>query len=464
MRMEATRLGPQAGPQSAFLASPADICIYGGAAGGGKSYAALLEPLRHIHNPRFSAVIFRRTYPQIAAEGGLWDTSMEVYPLAGGRPRESDKEWIFPSGASVSFRHMQHETDRLAWQGAQIPLIEWDELTHFTEKQFWYLTSRSRSVCGVRPYVRATSNPDADSWVAGLISWWIGPDGYALTERSGCLRWFARIHGELVWGDTAEDITRRYPDAQPKSLTFILSTLFDNKILMEADPGYLANLEALPLVEREQLLGDRERGGNWLIRPAAGKVLNRAWFQSIPAAPLMGRAVRYWDKAGTADGGDYSAGVLMIQADTGLWCVAHVVRGQWSALQRETVILETARSDRAALGGMPYSVWVEQEPGSGGKESAQNTVIRLAGFDAHAEPVTGDKLSRARPFAAQVEAGNVLIVEGDWNRAYLDELHGFPEAKFDDQVDASSGAFNKLNLAVMEQYLVYEEDYSISPY
>jgi predicted phage terminase large subunit-like protein len=122
-----------------------------------------------------------------------------------------------------------------------------------------------------------------------------------------------------------------------------------------------------------------------------------------------------------------------------------VVRGQWSAGERERVIRHTAEQD-----GHATSVWVEQEPGSSGKESAQNTVINLAGWDVHAEPVTGDKVSRARPMAAQAEAGNVKILKDTpsrrWNQALLDELVGFPRAKYKDQVDGASGAFNKLAL------------------
>jgi predicted phage terminase large subunit-like protein len=89
-------------------------------------------------------------------------------------------------------------------------------------------------------------------------------------------------------------------------------------------------------------------------------------------------------------------------------------------------------------------VWVEQEPGSGGKESAENTIRNLAGWTVKADRVTGDKATRAEPLAAQCEAGNVKLVKGDWNSAFLDELTVFPQGKYKDQTDAASGAFNKL--------------------
>ncbi|WP_234891282.1 terminase large subunit domain-containing protein [Sinorhizobium meliloti] len=183
-----TIIRPQPGPQTAFLVSPADIAIYGGSAGGGKTWALLMEPLRHIANPQFGAV-FRRSTVQVRNEGGLWDESEKLYPAIGASPKEHVLQWSFPSGASVSFAHLEHDKTVLNWQGSQIPLVCFDELTHFSAKQFWYMVSRNRSMSGVRPYIRATCNPDADSWVAELISWWIDQDtGLPIPERAGVLR------------------------------------------------------------------------------------------------------------------------------------------------------------------------------------------------------------------------------------------------------------------------------------
>ena len=283
---------PQAGPQTTFLASPADIAIYGGAAGGGKTWALLFEPIRHIGRAGFSAAIFRRNAVQVRNPGGLWDESMKVYPDLGGKPLQQPLEWTFPSSARIKFSHLEHESSVLDWQGAQISLLCFDELTHFSRAQFFYMLSRNRSVCGVRPYVRATCNPDADSWVADFISWWIDPaTGMAIPERSGRIRWMCRLGDKIYWADTKEALEVEHgAECAPKSVTFITSSLFDNKILMEADPGYLANLKALPLVERERLLG-----GNWKIRPAAGLFFQRSWVQVVDKAPADLRMLRYWD-------------------------------------------------------------------------------------------------------------------------------------------------------------------------
>lgn len=425
--------------QERFLASPADIAIYGGAAGGGKSWALLLEPIRHRSNPEFGAVVFRRTHPQITAQGGLWDEAGKLYPPLGATANQGTLSYAFPSGARVKFAHLQHDKNVYDWQGSQIPLLCFDELTHFSESQFFYLLSRNRSLCGIRPYVRATCNPDADSWVARLLEWWIDPDtGLPVPERAGRVRWFVRLNDRLVWADSAEDLRGRYPDVQPKSLAFVPARLQDNQALMRADPGYLANLLALPLVERERLLG-----GNWRIRPSAGLVFNRGWFVLVEAAPAGLLAVRYWDKAATEDGGAWTCGVKMGKdCRTGLYYVLDVVRGQWSSLERDRVMRSTAQLD-----GPEVAVWCEQEPGSGGKESAEASVRLLAGSSVHTERVTGDKVTRAGPYSAQCEAGNVRLLRNpdrDWIAPYIDELHAFPAGKYADQVDASSGAFNKL--------------------
>ena len=131
---------PQKGKQEQFLSSKADIVFYGGAAGGGKTYAALIEPLRHINNKNFSCIIFRRTSPQITTPGGLWDTALEMYTALGAKDiRSPNRYFRFPSGAKIVMNHLQYDKTVYDYQGAQIPLIEFEELTHFSWKQFTYM-------------------------------------------------------------------------------------------------------------------------------------------------------------------------------------------------------------------------------------------------------------------------------------------------------------------------------------
>jgi len=152
--------------------------------------------------------------------------------------------------------------------------------------------------------------------------------------------------------------------------------------------------------------------------------------------------IRYWDKAGTQGGGAFTAGVKIGLDKKDRFWILHVVRGQWSMDQREATIKQTATLD-----GYAVFVWVEQEPGSGGKDQAYYTVKNLRGFNIKVDPVgssSGNKVTRAGPFADQVNGHNVFMAKGDWNKDYIEELRFFPASKYKDQVDGSSGGFNKL--------------------
>ena len=175
--------------------------------------------------------------------------------------------------------------------------------------------------------------------------------------------------------------------------------------------------------------------------PRSGNMFKVANIRLIDQVPvhMIARSIRYWDKAGSVGSGCLTAGVLIHEMRDHSYIVADVATGQWGALERENRIVQTARMD-----GRKVRVWCEQEPGSGGKESAEATVRNLRGFVVHADRVTGDKVSRAEPFAAQVESGNVMVLNRPWTKEYLDELELFPSGKFRDRTDASTGAFNKL--------------------
>jgi len=151
------------------------------------------------------------------------------------------------------------------------------------------------------------------------------------------------------------------------------------------------------------------------------------------------KTVRYWDKAGTADGGAYTVGVKLTLLKHNKFLVEDVKRGQWSSEERERIIKQTAEAD-----GRNVVVMIEQEPGSGGKESAENTVRNLAGFVCKKDRPSGDKVYRADPLSVQVNSGNVLLLPGSWNDAYKEEFRYFPFGTYKDQVDATAGAFNFL--------------------
>lgn len=433
---------PQPGPQEAFLKSEADVVIFGGSAGGGKTWALLMQPLKHMGNSQFGGVIFRRTSPQIRNQGGLWDESTLIYPLLNAEPRQTVLEWRFPSNAKLKFAHLQYDLDVHDWQGAQVPFIGFDQLEHFSESQFWYMFSRNRSTCGVHPYIRATVNPDADSWVAKLIEWWIDQDsGYPIEERSGVVRWFIRRDNELVWADSREELATGIEE--PKSITFIPAKLSDNQILMQKDPGYVANLRALSLVDRERLLS-----GNWKIVATAGKIFNRAWFEIVDAVPAGGEEVRFWDLAATekkmlaktnrTNDPDYTAGNKM-KVVSGVYYVLDATAEQIGPTDADNLIKNTASQD-----GKRCKVRWEIEGGASGVRDNLHLAQMLAGFDCGGVRPEGDKIVRAKPFAAQAEVGNVKLLRGEWNNRWLNHMHGQPDIAHDDEMDAASGAFNEL--------------------
>ena len=273
-----------------FLKTPADIAIGGGAAGAGKTFALLLESGRNVGIRNYGGVIFRKTYTQVKSQGGLWDTSIDLFSKLKGKQFESSHEWRFPWKSKIKFSHLEYEKNVYDWQGSQIPFIGMDELTHFSENQFIYLLSRNRSTCGVKPYFRATCNPDPDSWVASFISWWIEQDdksplyGFPIPDRAGKLRYFMKEGDEYMWGNTKQEVIAKCqntinelmeadPEINPenliKSVTFIPGDIYGNKELLRKDPAYLANL--LAQSEDDQL---RLLKGNWKIKIGGDDLIN----------------------------------------------------------------------------------------------------------------------------------------------------------------------------------------------
>lgn len=441
-----TRITPQAGPQTDFLSTNADIAIYGGAAGGGKSYALLLEQLRHWENREFGSVIFRKNTTQVRIQGGLWDESQALYGPLGARPRAASLEWMLPAGGKIKFAHLEHENSVLDWQGSQIPLIGFDELTHFSRAQFFYMLSRNRSAtAGFPGYVRATTNPDADSWVRELIDWWIDSDGYPIPERSGVLRWFIVLDDTTLWASSRQELVDRYShlgfEILPKSLTFIPSRIYDNKILLAKNPEYLANLMALSKVDRLRLLG-----GNWNIRATAGTLFRREWFPIVTAIPSGWRAViRFWDRAATKPttqnpDPDWTRGLLLYAYPNGSFVVGDLKSARDTPGQIESLIKNVASHD-----GHHVRIMSQQDPGSAGKTESEKFVQMLAGYDVRVMTTSKDKVTRAKPVSAQAENHNVRVLHAPWNKEFFDELENFPDGAHDDIVDVLSGAFNEIS-------------------
>jgi predicted phage terminase large subunit-like protein len=444
-------ISAQSGPQTEFMRTPTDIAIYGGAAGAGKSFALLVEALRHAGRvPNFTAAVFRRTMPQITNPGGLWDESVKLYRAAGGIPHLIVREWRWLRGGKIKFVHLQYDSTVYDWHGAQITLICFDELTQFTKHQFFYMLSRNRSTCGVRPYIRATCNPDADSWVADFVGWWIDPEtGLPIPERAGVLRYFVRVGDEIKWADRPEDLLQHLPHPEdlppgvdplrPISVTFIPAKVFDNPALLRVNPEYLASLRSLPSLERERLLE-----GNWKIRAAAGLFFKRAWCTVVDEVPTDLDVVRYWDLAATEktefNDPDWTVGIKLGRDRHRAYWLLDMVRARANPGDIERLLFNTATQD-----GKQVRIGFGQDPGQAGKSQANQLVRALSGFRVEPAPESGDKITRFGPFSSQCGAGNVKIRRGCWNEELFRVLEGFPDLAHDDEVDACSGAFEMLN-------------------
>lgn len=208
--------------------------------------------------------------------------------------------------------------------------------------------------------------------------------------------------------------------------------------------GELLFPERFPLAsveEKEKIMGSYATAGQMQQRPAPrdGGMFKRHWFNPVNAVPVGTRFVRGWDQAASEGDGDYTAGVKIGKTPEGRFIVADVVREQYGPAKVERLIKNTTAQD-----GYACKVSLPQDPGSAGKVVASIQVGKLAGFNAQASPETGSKQLRAQPLAAQAEAGNVDMLVATWNEVFLDEICNFPNAKYDDQVDGASRAFNTL--------------------
>lgn len=425
---------PNKGPQTRFLSLTCHEALYGGAAGGGKSDALLVDAIRYVgrgYGRRYSALLLRREFPDL--EKSLMKRAHDLYPRIGGTWSGQPKTWTFPMGETVSFGHAQHELDVHQYQGAEFQFVAFDEETSFTRYQYTYMFSRLRSPVGVPCRMRGATNPGGEGhdWVFERFAPWLDT-AHPNPAAPGEVRYFAHDDNGAEFA-----CPKGTPDSRGR--TFVPAVLSDNPYLA-SDGAYRRGLDELDPVTRAQL-----KDGNWLAKAAAGAYFKRAWFEFVDAAPADARRIRYWDRAATeASAGkdpDWTVGAkLAITRDRRVF-IEDIVR-----LRANPGDVEKAIKATAELDGKAVKIGIEQDPGSAGKFEAAYYIRELGGWNVKAYPASGHKVTRAGPISAQCLARNVKIVRGTWNDKLVRELEEFPDSNHDDQVDAVSGAYSALAL------------------
>jgi predicted phage terminase large subunit-like protein len=373
--------------------------LYGGAAGGGKSDALLMAALQFVDIPEYSAIIFRRSFTDLALPGALMDRSQEWLGGTKARYNNLNHIWTFPSGATLAFGNLEHEQDKFRYQSAEFQYIGFDELTQFLESQYRYLFSRLRRATNspIPLRMRAASNP--------------GNIGHDWVKQRFMLE--GSQYGRI----------------------FIPAKLEDNPSLDRKK--YIESLTELDPITRRQYLN-----GEWTARHG-GNIFLREWFQIINETPATVRLARFWDMAATEPklnrDPDYTVGALVGETK-GISYIIDIKRIRKPPPQVEALIKQTAQTDPPNT-----RTYMEQEPGSSGVGQIDYYARQvLHGHSFWGVKSTGPKAERAVPVSSAAEAGNVKLKQAPWNNTLLDEFEAFPQGSHDDQVDAVSGAFQQL--------------------
>ncbi|MCH9666005.1 MAG: phage terminase large subunit [Gammaproteobacteria bacterium] len=493
-------IAPQVGPQTEFCITSANICIYGGAGGGGKTYGSLICGLGTLQeNPGFDVTMFRYTLADAKKSGSLVDETKGLYlgdPINASY-HGSDYRFTFPNSSTVALAGMSMDKQLEAQKGGQYGGVIFDELTLFKKRMFFFIMTRLRTMTGAYAFLKATTNPQPEGWVKDLLEeagYLDKETGFAIYEMSGVLRWFYMGEDDtLMWFDSRKEALQWWKENEPEqwqryvngvkwmkenpgktitdalnagidcrtlknplSFTFIPSRLSDNALMMEADPDYEAKLENQPYEDKMAMLY-----GCWKNFGNTGEHFKESMCEKISMNEIPNDIIADWgvDLAYTAktaqNDPDYTCAVLLGESkSTGKFYVLDSKFWRCSSVDLPDKIKEAYEEHMYNPNITLRGISIPQDPAAG-KGNLGFLARELAGLPLHSSIEKGGevsptgrkvnaKVTRFLPFASQAKHGNVLLVKHDNLDQYINQLVSFPTGKNDDAVDATSRAFTRM--------------------
>jgi predicted phage terminase large subunit-like protein len=429
---------PIPGKQEQFILSDADITFFIGGSGTGKSEAMVLDQLQHVNDPNYESITFRRTTKSLKGAGGIFNKAGRIYERLGAEKRINDLMYIWPSGATARYSHLEHglATAEANHAGLEYARIYYDELHTFDKDSFMFMLSRLRSNAEVDAAVKATMNPTPKETIGGWIhefleGFYIDEYGYPIEEASGVKRYFITDDdGRLIWADCPEDLQAQYGfDCAPLSFTAITSCIIDNPVLMVAQPRYLPSLKNMGRIARERLLYCC-----WNVSPKGAGYFQREWIEYVDRKdlPKMKRVIRAYDLAASVKSEinsdpDWTAGVLMGLGEDGY---IYIINAK-EELARPAGVMKLIQ-DTAEYDGKGVAIGLPQDAGQAGIIAYQHYAqpLVLMGYKVKKFKTRKGKLERFSGFSNAAENNMVRIVKGDWNDKYITQLENFdPDRK-----------------------------------
>ena len=430
-----------------------------------KTWGILADNLRFIHDPNYYSVFFRRTNTEL--ETNLWPEALKMYrpfleyqtgPNKGkmigkAHIREKDKTITFPSGAKSMFTYLEYDKHADRFYGAELSRAYFDEFQMQSEYAFHVIRSRLRSKAQFPSAMRCTMNPDQGHFVYNFVERYLDQDGFPLRELSGKTAWFLVVNGNVYTAWEKEELQKEFPGKNPKSYSYIPSTLEDNKILNDLEPDYKDTLDSLPEAKRKQMLL-----GCWHFTDTQCNYFDREWLHKTDTLPNDVRTVRAWDLASEEPNPnnrfpDYTASVKMSKCKNGFYYIHGCSRFRKRPGARDNEILATCEED-----GRDVYVGGTIDPGAAGKFAFTEWVKKLTeeGYLVKKDPMPNNKskVKKFEPFSAAAQNGLVYILEDSFNSReelehFYNELEGFSDERSsanrkDDIADSCASAFNIL--------------------